>query len=98
MQATPDQRSRLATAGGPRAYPVEVIAAPNPVREEQAPDMVAAVALTRADIAQNVLGLTGAGVRVAIIDSGIDIDHPAFVRTGTSRHDAVPERPRRRRL
>ena len=32
--------------------------------------------MTQADIAQNELGLTGQGVRVAIMDTGIDYDHP----------------------
>ena len=30
----------------------------------------------RADVVQSVLGLTGAGVTVAVLDSGIDTDHP----------------------
>ena len=35
-----------------------------------------------ADIAQNQFGLTGQGVKVGIIDTGIDIDHPAFGGSG----------------
>ena len=34
--------------------------------------------MTGAEVAQDTLGLTGAGVKVGIIDTGIDIDHPAF--------------------
>ena len=34
--------------------------------------------MTGAKVAQDTLGLTGAGVKVGIIDTGIDIDHPAF--------------------
>jgi len=39
-------------------------------------DMASAIGMTGVDIAQNSLGLTGAGVRIAIIDSGIDYHHP----------------------
>jgi len=39
-------------------------------------DMVTALKVSGADIAQQELGLTGDGVRVAVMDSGIDYDHP----------------------
>ena len=39
-------------------------------------DLVTALAMTGADIAQSELGLTGRGVTVAVIDTGIDYDHP----------------------
>ncbi|GAA5501235.1 hypothetical protein Dxin01_00967 [Deinococcus xinjiangensis] len=42
------------------------------------PDMFYAKSMTGADIAQNELGLTGKGIKVGVIDSGIDVDHPAF--------------------
>jgi len=40
------------------------------------PELIHALAMTGADIAQNDLGLTGTGVKVAVIDSGIDYHHP----------------------
>lgn len=40
------------------------------------PDLFTALSMTGADVAQSSLGLTGAGVRVGVIDSGIDIHHP----------------------
>src|SRR5437016_1189827 len=40
------------------------------------PDLITAITMTGADIAQSELGLTGAGVKVAIMDTGIDYNHP----------------------
>src|SRR5262249_7206316 len=39
-------------------------------------DLVTAIKMTGADVAQNELGLTGRGVRVAVMDTGVDFDHP----------------------
>jgi len=39
-------------------------------------DLVTALAQTGADIAQSELGLSGRGVHVAVIDTGVDFDHP----------------------
>ena len=39
-------------------------------------DLTEAVPLIRADVVQNTLGLTGAGVVVAVLDTGIDTNHP----------------------
>jgi len=39
-------------------------------------DLVTALAQTGADVAQSALRLTGRGVRVAVIDTGVDYDHP----------------------
>ena len=40
------------------------------------PELIHALVMTGADIVQNDLGLTGTGVKVAVIDSGIDYHHP----------------------
>jgi subtilisin family serine protease len=40
------------------------------------PDLASAITMTGADRAQNELGLTGEGVKVAVMDTGIDLDHP----------------------
>lgn len=55
-------------------YPVSKIQTPplNPAD----PGMTSALAMTGADYAQSVLGLSGRGIKVAIIDTGIDYDHP----------------------
>jgi subtilisin family serine protease len=39
-------------------------------------DLITALAMTGADVAQSTLGLSGRGVKVAVIDSGIDYNHP----------------------
>ena len=56
-------------------YPVVSISMPE-LQAGDNPDLATAIEMTQADIAQDTLGLTGTGVRVAVMDSGIDIDHP----------------------
>jgi subtilisin family serine protease len=62
-------------AGVKAIYPVVTVSLPetSPVNE---PDLSTALAMTGADIAQSELGYTGAGIRVAVMDTGIDYDHP----------------------
>lgn len=55
-------------------YPVSKIQAPPPNPAD--PGMTSALAMTGADYAQSVLGLSGKGIKVAIVDTGIDYDHP----------------------
>ena len=68
--------ARLGRLDGVAAvYPVEAI--PLDVRTEAfTPDLTFALTMTGADIAQSRLGYTGRGIHVAVIDSGIDYDHP----------------------
>src|SRR5439155_1691945 len=40
------------------------------------PELATALTMTGADVAQSELGYTGAGVRVGIIDTGLDYKHP----------------------
>jgi subtilisin family serine protease len=72
-------RARLAGVSGVKAvWPVEVIQAP-PVEDSaggSSPDLATAITMTGADVAQDTLGLTGDGVRVAVIDTGVDYHHP----------------------
>lgn len=73
-------RLKLSRLSGVKAiYPVEVIAAPAPeTAAGNAADLASAITMTGANIAQDMRGLTGAGIKVGIIDTGVDIDHPAF--------------------
>jgi subtilisin family serine protease len=47
-----------------------------PVTEQPSPDLATAIDMTGARTAQTELGLTGAGIRVAVMDTGIDYHHP----------------------
>ena len=78
-------RAKIANLPGVKAmYPVEIIQAPNPeTAGNVAPDIARAVDLTGARIAQTQFGLSGSGIKVGIVDTGIDIDHPAFGGSGT---------------
>jgi subtilisin family serine protease len=72
----PGDVTKLARVPGVKAiYPVIKYSVP-----ERSPnpgvDLATAIKQTGADIAQNQLGFTGAGVKVAVMDTGIDFDHP----------------------
>jgi minor extracellular serine protease Vpr len=62
------------TPGVAAIYPVVEIEIPETA--EVSPDMSTALAMTGADVAQSELGLTGDGIRVAVMDTGIDYNHP----------------------
>jgi subtilisin family serine protease len=47
-----------------------------PDADDSVPDLDTALGMTGADIGQNELGLTGEGLRVAVMDTGIDYTHP----------------------
>ena len=47
-----------------------------PEVEENVPDLDTALPMTGSDIAQNELGLSGEGLRVAVMDTGVDYTHP----------------------
>lgn len=59
-------------------YPVRSYSLPKTKSVTFDPQMATAVSQTGVDIAQEEMGLTGKGIRVGIIDSGLDLQHPAF--------------------
>jgi minor extracellular serine protease Vpr len=76
INVAPSQLPKIARLSGVKAiYPVEVISIPE-TSPLDSPEMATALAMTGADIAQSELGLTGSGIRVAVMDTGIDYNHP----------------------
>ncbi|MEG3614242.1 S8 family serine peptidase [Isoptericola haloaureus] len=65
------------TEGVAAIYPMVQVAVPEP-QTAAIPDMATALAMTGSDVAQNELGLTGEGIKVAVMDTGIDYEHPDF--------------------
>ncbi len=58
-----------------KLYPVIQVTVPEKSPGEET-DLATALAMTGADIVHSELGITGKGVRVGIIDTGIDYHHP----------------------
>lgn len=76
IEIAPSQLSALRRIKGVSdIYPVVAIPIPQTAPLSD-PELATALAMTGADIAQSELGYTGAGVRVAVMDTGIDYDHP----------------------
>lgn len=57
--------------------------------EDVRPEVLSTWALTGVDVAKRELGLTGQGIRVGIIDDGLDLDHPEFVGRVVAAYDFV---------
>lgn len=75
VQASPAEAGRLAGLSSVRAvYPVELVSIPDTTGLE--PQLATALTMTGADAAQSELGLSGAGISVAVMDTGIDYQHP----------------------
>ncbi len=76
----PTDRAKFMALPGVKAmHAIELVQAPSPDQSGgSALDLVSAITMTGASIAQNTRGLTGRNIKVGIIDTGIDIDHPAF--------------------
>lgn len=73
---TPGELNKLSRLGNIKAlYPVVTIAQPE-VTPESGKDLASALAMTGADTVQSELGYTGKGIKVGVIDTGIDYKHP----------------------
>lgn len=75
VSISPSQVGKLSMLPGVKAiYPVGMVSLPPEI--EVSPELATALAMTGADVVQSELGLSGEGIRVAIIDTGIDYNHP----------------------
>ncbi len=90
VEADAVNRAKLARVEGVKAlWPVVSIQAPEFDPDTTAtPDLITAISMTGANIAQTTLGITGAGVRVAVMDTGIDYDHAALGGDGVQRSNS----------
>ncbi|WP_394275352.1 S8 family serine peptidase [Luteococcus sp.] len=77
-------RKLAGVAGVTGIYPVVSVGRPVEPAGTSKPAMATAVNLTGAAVARDDLGLDGEGIKVGVIDSGIDIDHPDLGGSGTN--------------
>ena len=88
IQVDSSRISSISRLPGVKAvYPVGVIQAPDP-QDNPSPDLETALAMTGADIAQNTLGFNGTGIKVAVMDTGIDYDHKDLGGDGVPRSNS----------
>lgn len=88
IAVSPRDLGKLRTLGTVAAlYPVVAVELPD-LQPVNVPELLTALSMTGADIAQNSLGLTGAGVKVGVIDTGVDYDHPDLGGDGVIRSNS----------
>lgn len=89
VSASPEEAATYAGIDGVVAvYPV--LPVDRPAVEAVKPELYTALAMTGADITQSDLGFTGQGIKVGVIDTGIDYDHPDFGGSGTDGSTQFP--------
>ncbi len=77
IEVDPTQLSEIGSISSVRSLaPVMTASIPGFQSLGADPDLATALAMTGADVAQSTLGFTGAGIRVAVMDTGVDYDHP----------------------
>lgn len=75
VDASSAEAAKLGRLPGVAAvFPVVTVSIPE-TEPSATPDLVNALAMTGADVAQEEGGYTGAGIRVAVMDTGIDYEH-----------------------
>jgi subtilisin family serine protease len=80
----PSELGKLVRISGVKnVYPVEAISMPDP-QQSADPELFTALNMTGAAAVQSELGFTGNGIKVAVMDTGIDVNHPAFSGNGVA--------------
>ena len=87
IELVPEDIGKVRGIPGVTLYPIFSVQLPDPEPVVE-PALATALAMTGADVAQNELGLTGAGIKVGIIDSGIDYDHADLGGDGVARAES----------
>jgi minor extracellular serine protease Vpr len=86
--AEPSELGKISSLSGVQGiYPVSTIKLPESALAD--PELFTSLAMIGADVAQSELGYTGAGIKVAVMDTGIDYDHPAFGGDGVARSNST---------
>jgi minor extracellular serine protease Vpr len=90
VSATTAELGKLSRIAGVVAiYPVMEVSIPQTTTSAYDPELYTALAMTGADAAQSELGYTGKGIRVAVMDTGIDYDHKALGGDGVTRSNST---------
>lgn len=77
VSATTAELGKLSRIAGVVAiYPVMVVSVPETATSALDPELYTALTMTGADAVQSELGFTGEGIKVAVMDTGVDYDHP----------------------
>jgi minor extracellular serine protease Vpr len=77
VSATTAELGKLSRIAGVVAiYPVMVVSVPETATSTLDPELYTALTMTGADAVQSELGFTGKGIKVAVMDTGVDYDHP----------------------
>ncbi len=79
----PSELGKLRRMAGVKSL-TPVVSIPMPQVQVSSPELFTALAMTGADVAQSLLGITGRGIRVGVIDTGIDYDNADLGGSGVA--------------